>query len=106
MKAQIAEIKHKLATEKGSTNEASTIFEEVLNTPKLPDREKTVERLWQDGSTVIGAGTETTAWSTFLSSLDRMNKYPYRYWLTYIYSTLGYDSLCPARRERLLQTLL
>jgi len=39
-----------------------TIFHEILSS-NLPPNEKTVDRLWQDGQTVIGAGTETTAWT-------------------------------------------
>jgi cytochrome P450 len=29
----------------------------------MPPQEQTLDRLWQDGQTVIGAGTETTAWT-------------------------------------------
>lgn len=29
----------------------------------LPEQEKRLERLWQEGQIVIGAGTETTAWA-------------------------------------------
>jgi cytochrome P450 len=32
----------------------------------LPEQEKTLERLWLEGQIVIGAGTETTAWSLSL----------------------------------------
>ncbi|KAA8563978.1 hypothetical protein EYC84_011979 [Monilinia fructicola] len=39
-----------------------TIFHEILFSD-LPQNEKSVERLWQEGQTVIGAGTETTAWT-------------------------------------------
>ncbi|KAB8291534.1 hypothetical protein EYC80_006336 [Monilinia laxa] len=39
-----------------------TIFHEILSSD-LPSNEKSVERLWQEGQTVIGAGTETTAWT-------------------------------------------
>jgi cytochrome P450 len=41
---------------------ARTIFHELL-TCDLPDQEKHLNRLWQEGQIVIGAGTETTAWS-------------------------------------------
>ncbi|KAI9846675.1 MAG: hypothetical protein M1837_003730 [Sclerophora amabilis] len=39
----------------------ATIFHEILNS-KLPDSEKTLDRLRQEGQVVIFAGTETTAW--------------------------------------------
>ena len=39
-----------------------TIFHEILNT-SLPPEEKKLGRLWQEGQTVIGSGTETTAWA-------------------------------------------
>lgn len=40
----------------------ATIFHELLEAD-LPDREKSTARLWQEGQIIIGAGTETTAWS-------------------------------------------
>lgn len=40
----------------------ATIFHEILNS-SLPPEEKKLERLSQEGQTVIGAGTETTAWA-------------------------------------------
>jgi cytochrome P450 len=39
-----------------------TIFHAVLES-SLPPEEKKLSRLWQEGQTVIGAGTETTAWA-------------------------------------------
>ncbi|KAE8313510.1 putative cytochrome P450 [Aspergillus transmontanensis] len=39
-----------------------TIFHELL-TGDLPEQEKRLERLWQEGQIVVGAGTETTAWT-------------------------------------------
>ncbi|EMD90794.1 hypothetical protein COCC4DRAFT_127633 [Bipolaris maydis ATCC 48331] len=39
-----------------------TIFHELLM-GDLPEQEKRLERLWQEGQIVIGAGTETTAWA-------------------------------------------
>ncbi|KAE8143640.1 cytochrome P450 [Aspergillus pseudotamarii] len=39
-----------------------TIFHELL-TGDLPEQEKQLERLWQEGQIVVGAGTETTAWT-------------------------------------------
>lgn len=37
-----------------------TIFHELLNSD-LPPWEKSLERLWQDGQVVVGAGADTTA---------------------------------------------
>ncbi|KAI9641428.1 hypothetical protein NHQ30_010235 [Ciborinia camelliae] len=39
-----------------------TIFHEILSSD-LPANEKSIDRLWQEGQTLIGAGTETTAWT-------------------------------------------
>lgn len=39
-----------------------TIFHDILES-NLPPEEKELDRLWQEGQTVIGAGTETTAWT-------------------------------------------
>ncbi|KAI1818677.1 putative cytochrome P450 [Poronia punctata] len=40
----------------------ATIFHELLESD-LPENEKTLSRLWQEGQIIIGAGTETTAWT-------------------------------------------
>lgn len=40
----------------------STIFHSILDSD-LPPREKELSRLWQEGQTIVGAGTETTAWT-------------------------------------------
>lgn len=61
MQAQIREI----MTGKNTAHETSqhpTIFHEVLSSD-LPPQEKTVERLGQEGQTIVGAGTETTSWT-------------------------------------------
>lgn len=61
MKAQIGAI----INGKNNNHERSsqpTIFHEILSSD-LPPNEKSVARLWQEGQTVIGAGTETTAWT-------------------------------------------
>ncbi|TGO82834.1 hypothetical protein BPOR_0748g00020 [Botrytis porri] len=61
MKAQIGAI----INGKNTNHERSsqlTIFHEILSSD-LPPNEKSVARLWQEGQTVIGAGTETTAWT-------------------------------------------
>lgn len=52
----------------GESNDAKSsthpiIFNEIINSDHLPPQEKTTERMWQEGQTVIGAGTETTAWT-------------------------------------------
>jgi hypothetical protein len=41
---------------------SATIFHELLQ-GDLPDEEKSTLRLSQESQTIIGAGTETTAWS-------------------------------------------
>ncbi|KAL2011466.1 hypothetical protein VTN00DRAFT_4184 [Thermoascus crustaceus] len=61
LKAQLREVKEGKAPKSGIAG--TTIFHELLNSKVLPKREKTVERLWQEGQVVIGAGTETTAWT-------------------------------------------
>lgn len=40
----------------------ATVFHEILQ-GDLPDKEKDTLRLTQEGQSIIGAGTETTAWS-------------------------------------------
>ncbi|KAM3081124.1 hypothetical protein ACMFMG_005080 [Clarireedia jacksonii] len=67
MQTQIREI----ITGKNTAHETSkhpTIFHEVLSSD-LPPHEKTIERLWQEGQTVVGAGTETTAWTLSVLTL-------------------------------------
>ncbi|KAI0550319.1 putative cytochrome P450 [Xylaria curta] len=65
VKTQIRDIQERrdngkaLATEKKLH---ATIFHELLESD-LPDNEKTADRLWQEGQIIIGAGTETTAWT-------------------------------------------
>ncbi|KAE8383477.1 cytochrome P450 [Aspergillus bertholletiae] len=39
-----------------------TIFHEVLDSD-MPASEKQLERMWQEGMVVVGAGTDTTAWT-------------------------------------------
>lgn len=38
-----------------------TIFHDIILSD-LPPREKTLDRLWQEGQTFVAAGTETTSW--------------------------------------------
>lgn len=45
-----------------------SIFHEILNS-SLPPEEKLHDRLWQEGQTIIGAGTETTAWALTLTTV-------------------------------------
>lgn len=68
IRRQIREAQAKIASgEKqshigGGDGPSRTIFHELL-TGDLPDQEKSLERLWQEGQIVVGAGTETTAWT-------------------------------------------
>lgn len=56
-----------------------TIFHELLNSDLSP-QEKSLERLWQEGQVVVGAGADTTAnalsITTFhlLDNLEKMQK--------------------------------
>ena len=59
---------------KGATH--PTIFHEVLASD-LPAQEKSYERLWQEGSAMIGAGVETTS-NTLNNALYYLNKDPKR----------------------------
>ncbi|KAL1636290.1 hypothetical protein SLS56_001270 [Neofusicoccum ribis] len=38
-----------------------TIFHELLQSPSIPDSEKRIDRMWQDGQSVIVGGSETVA---------------------------------------------
>ncbi|KAK7515740.1 putative cytochrome P450 [Phyllosticta citriasiana] len=44
------------------TDMGTTIFHELMDSD-LPAFEKSVDRLWQEGQSVIGAGTETVTWT-------------------------------------------
>lgn len=66
MKTQIREVKEGKVPKSG--NAGITIFHEVLN-GNLPEREKSVARLWQEGQIIMGAGTETPAWSNMINFL-------------------------------------
>lgn len=67
MRAQIKEVQDGIGEKSGKAE--TTIFHELLN-GSLPEQEKTVARLWQEGQIIVGAGTETTAWSTSYSFSD------------------------------------
>ncbi|MCJ1358190.1 MAG: hypothetical protein MMC33_008189 [Icmadophila ericetorum] len=62
MKTQIEAIEEGKNTNYTNARAHATIFHELLN-GDLPPTEKSLDRLWQEGQTIIGAGTETTAWS-------------------------------------------
>lgn len=65
IRRQIREAQAEIASrsKQGIIEEQSdTIFHELL-TGDLPSEEKRLERLWQEGQIVVGAGTETTAWT-------------------------------------------
>jgi cytochrome P450 len=59
---QIRLTQDEIASGKIRSGSERTIFHELL-TGDLPEQEKRLERLWQEGQIVIGAGTETTAWA-------------------------------------------
>jgi cytochrome P450 len=46
----------------GTGKEGSTVFHELLQ-GALPDEEKTTTRLQHESQVIVGAGTETTAWT-------------------------------------------
>lgn len=62
MRVQIKEIQDGMTLKSGKVG--STIFHELL-AGNLPDKEKTLARLSQESQVLVGAGTETTAWSMF-----------------------------------------
>lgn len=66
MKKKVSEIWYEESAFTAKKNDAiqhrSTIFHELFHA-NIPDSEKGPDRMWQEGQIVIGAGTETTAWS-------------------------------------------
>ncbi|KAK2616577.1 hypothetical protein QQS21_000400 [Conoideocrella luteorostrata] len=62
IRRQIREAQRKIERGEEQKGQNKTIFQELL-TGSLPDQEKKLERLWQEGQIVVGAGTETTAWT-------------------------------------------
>lgn len=62
MKSQVQEIHENKTSIKQQLDTRSTIFEELVFSKELPEREKSIDRLFQEGQTVVAAGTETTAW--------------------------------------------
>lgn len=61
MRKQIAEIQATRVEDRKSGRAGATIFHELID-GDLPDEEKRLERMWQEGQIIVGAGTETTAW--------------------------------------------
>jgi len=68
MRNQILEVKKRVAEQEDNQKGHITIFEEICR-GDLPEQEKSVERLAQEGALVASAGTETTAWGMY-SGLD------------------------------------
>jgi len=66
LREQIKEMKSGKVDDSKDANHR-TIFYEIMNSD-LADREKSDERLWQDGQTMVIAGTLTTAWSLCIAA--------------------------------------
>ncbi len=64
MRNQILDVKKRVATQEDRQKGHATIFEELFR-GDLPENEKSVDRLAQEGALVVSAGTETTAWGTY-----------------------------------------
>lgn len=68
VKAQIQDIIESKSSNNTSASQSKdvfshpTIFDELLDS-NLPPNEKSLDRLWQEGQTIIGAGTETTSFA-------------------------------------------
>lgn len=62
IRRQIRQAQRKIEFGEEEKGPNKTIFQELL-TGDLPEQEKSLERLWQEGQIVVGAGTETTAWT-------------------------------------------
>ncbi|EGE00701.1 hypothetical protein TESG_07995 [Trichophyton tonsurans CBS 112818] len=62
MRVELANEKAKIARGEKPKSASRTIFYELLTGP-LPEEEKRLNRIWQEGQLVVGAGTETTAWA-------------------------------------------
>ena len=73
MKNQILDIKKRVAEQKDHHNEHVTIFENLMR-GDLPEPEKSVDRLAQEGALVVSAGTETTAWGVYIHHLPRFRE--------------------------------
>ncbi|OAQ58690.1 cytochrome P450 oxidoreductase [Pochonia chlamydosporia 170] len=62
IRRQIRQVQDQIASGAKEDSSSRTIFHELL-TGNLPNEEKSISRLWQEGQIVVGAGTETTAWT-------------------------------------------
>ena len=63
MLAQVTAIKEEGKPADFKNGRRHNMFQELLFSETLPEHEKSLERLWQEGQLVIAAGLETTAWS-------------------------------------------
>ncbi|KAI9837891.1 MAG: hypothetical protein M1837_002681 [Sclerophora amabilis] len=74
MRKQVASVQKEVQQKpKQATRPAhATIFHELFE-GNLPDSEKRPERMWQEGQIVIGAGTETTAWTLTVTMFYVLN---------------------------------
>lgn len=71
---QIAEIKATQHTEKWQLDVSHpTIFHEMLSSKLLPEREKTLTRLAQDGQILVQGGTLTTSWTLAIATFHLLN---------------------------------
>ena len=63
MRIQIQKLKKELAAnDEKSPTSSDTIFHELIAS-SLPEAEKSIERLAQEGQLLVQAGTETISWS-------------------------------------------
>ena len=63
MLAQVTAIKEEGKPADFAKDHRHNMFQELLFSDELPEHEKSLERLWQEGQVMIAAGLETTAWS-------------------------------------------
>jgi cytochrome P450 len=72
---QIRNIKASQFTEKWQLDvNHPTIFHEMLSSKLLPDKEKTPERLAQEGQILVQGGTLTTSWAMSLAAFHLVNQ--------------------------------
>ncbi|KAI9706760.1 MAG: hypothetical protein M1820_004730 [Bogoriella megaspora] len=53
---------------------SATIFHELMDSPILPEKEKELRRLAEEGQIIVGAGTETTAWTLAVVTFYLLDK--------------------------------
>ena len=63
MRVQIKKIKEQAANDEKSPISSNTIFHELIASD-LPEAERSIERLAQEGQLLVQAGTEPVLWST------------------------------------------